>query len=250
MSVFRLLFRTPLFFIYLILGLIIIAISSIFLGRNWQNSLAGQAIIKRWMNGLTHILGIKINTIGTCIAKPSLLVSNHVSWLDIIVMGSRCHTTFLAKSEVKSWPIFGKLAEKSGTLFVNRNSKSSLSDARNVINDSLWAGRSVAIFPEGTTTNGRSLKPFKSSFYQSAIEVGVPVQSIAIQYPSIGENNQHVPYIDDDVFVTHLLRVLKSKHTKVNLFFCGPVKNQLNYTRKELAELTQKQIDSVLNIAA
>ncbi|MDX1812789.1 MAG: lysophospholipid acyltransferase family protein [Gammaproteobacteria bacterium] len=196
----------------------------------------------------SQILGLKISTSGKCIKQPALLVANHISWLDIVVIGSQCPTAFLSKSEVGNWPLIGYLAKTSGTLFVKRDSKKNVRETREKIESTISDGRSVVVFPEGTTTNGQSIKPFKSSFYQSAIESGVAVQAIALNYPTTDDGSlSHAPFIDDDAFFTHLIKVLKEPKTEVKAIFCCPLRNRQQYSRKDLADITYQQINSVNN---
>ena len=195
-----------------------------------------------WMRGLAFILGLKAEASGNFVTNPSLIVSNHISWLDIVVISAHGSCTFVSKSDVKNWPVIGWLANLSGTLFVQRDAKWAINETKQKIQTSLKNGRSVVVFPEGTTTNGNSVKPFKSALYQSISEFGGTIQAIALHYSTISGDYSHAAYIDDDDFVTHLLRVMQMPETRVKLTLLAPHHCEKNSDRKELADLTYQQI--------
>jgi 1-acyl-sn-glycerol-3-phosphate acyltransferase len=121
-----------------------------------------QPVIKFWQKRFCRVLGLKVIVHGTADKRPALWVSNHISWLDIPVIGAHFSVHFLSKSEVASWPVVRHLAKAAGTLYIKRGS----GDAQSVSSQMaqhLQAGRSVLFFPEGTTTNGQGIKTILSS---------------------------------------------------------------------------------------
>jgi 1-acyl-sn-glycerol-3-phosphate acyltransferase len=139
-----------------------------------------------------------------------LLVANHISWLDILVMHAARHCRFVSKSDVKHWPVIGMLATGGGTLYIERESRR---DAMRVVHrmaDSLRAGDIVAIFPEGTTSDGLSLLPFHANLIQAAVSAGAPAQPVALQFieTATGRPSTTPCYVGDDTLLASMWRTL------------------------------------------
>lgn len=170
-----------------------------------------EACVTVWAARMLAIMNIKLVVKGTpCATGPMLLVANHISWLDILVMHSARYCRFVAKSDMKHWPLIGMLATGAGTLYIERESRR---DAMRVVHhmaDSLHAGEVVAIFPEGTTTDGRALLPFHANLIQAAISAQAPVQPVALKFvdAATGEYSGAANYIDDDTLVASIWRTL------------------------------------------
>lgn len=195
---------------------------------------------------MAWILGLKIKRTGKLCTEPKLIVSNHISWLDIVAIGASQPCVFIAKSSVISWPVIGRLARLSGTLFLDRQNRKDLSKVmlkgKTAIND----GISLVFFPEATTTNGKEIKSFHPSIYQAAIDTHCATQAIAISYPETASRPSPAPYIDDDTFVGHLLKVLSTPSVDVCLQYCPPIPTTINHDRKELALSTHNQVIKAL----
>jgi 1-acyl-sn-glycerol-3-phosphate acyltransferase len=146
-----------------------------------------QAHIGRWSLGLLHGLGVGLVAEGEFRAGANLLVANHISWLDIAAVHAVCpRARFVSKSDVKHWPLLGWLIGAVGTLFIERERKR---DAMRVVHqmaEALASGDVVAVFPEGTTGDGRALLPFHANLLQAAIATEVPVQPVALRYTEPG----------------------------------------------------------------
>lgn len=141
---------------------------------------------------------------------PVLLAANHISWLDILVMLAAGHCRFVSKSEVRHWPLIGTLATGAGTLYIERESRR---DAMRVVHhmaESLRAGDILAIFPEGTTSNGVDLLPFHANLFQAAISANALVQPVALQFvdAASGQRSLAPCYIDDDTLLGSVWRTL------------------------------------------
>ena len=174
-------------------------------------------VIQFWQKRFCQVMGLDITVHGSPDPRPALWVSNHVSWLDIPVIGSHFPVYFLSKAEVGNWPLVKHLAKAGGTLYIKRGS----GDANGVaeqISSHLNAQRSVLFFPEGTTTDGKQLKRFFHKLFQAACMTGADIQPVVICYrDEHGELHSVAPFIGDDEFTTHLLDVLKEKHITVEL---------------------------------
>lgn len=142
-----------------------------------------QQRIRWWARRTLALLGLDLQVQGQFAAGAKLLVCNHVSWLDIMVVHAVCpEARFVAKSEVRHWPLVGRLVDAAGTLYIERDRKR---DALRVVHQTaaaLVAGDTVAVFPEGTTGDGQALLPFHANLLQAAIATALPVQPVALRF--------------------------------------------------------------------
>jgi len=175
--------------------------------------------------------------------EPTLFVMNHISWFDVPVLASQQPLHFLSKAEIKKWPLIGWLANRAGTLFIQRGTHGAAQKSLEEITECLQSGGSVVIFPEGTTTDGTTVKRFHGRLLQSAIDAGVKVQPIALRYPHEDGVNPLVPYIDDMTFMDSLLGLTRASPLEVELTFLTPISNHLNiHTTAEGNEVTARQL--------
>jgi len=209
-------------------------------GRHWFMCRRGRNAIQAWMRDLLHIMRIEVKTKGTLPRETVLLVSNHITWLDIIVLSSTYPYSFLSKSEVHSWPLIGALSAMSGTLFIRRSDVRSLKTSIRIIRDRLCHGRSVSMFPEGTTY-AEGLGPFKTGLFAAAIEAQVKVQPVAIRYLRNGEVDRSAAYVDDDNFIVNLMRQAGKTGLSVELQFLPTIAP--NCDRRELAQQAHTVIE-------
>ncbi|MBE9563851.1 MAG: 1-acyl-sn-glycerol-3-phosphate acyltransferase [Proteobacteria bacterium] len=172
-------YRSILFGLWLIIGVLL---TIIFLRSTIPPYGIASTIVKKWLGITSRIFGVKIKFYGNALPVKTLFVSNHISWLDILILGSLIPIHFLSKHEVKDMPLFGWLATRAGTLYIKRGKKNSASDASSEITDALKQQHNALIFAEGTTTDGH-IKKFHSRLMQSAIDASATVQPIAIFYP-------------------------------------------------------------------
>jgi 1-acyl-sn-glycerol-3-phosphate acyltransferase len=169
--------------------------------------------VQEWARGMLGVLGIELRLLGRPpAAGPVLLVSNHISWLDILVMHAARHCRFVSKSDVKHWPLIGTLATGGGTLYIERESRR---DAMRVVHhmaDALRAGGILAVFPEGTTSDGRELLPFHANLLQAAISAGVPIQPVALSFvdAASGATSIAASYVGDETLLGSLWRTLSA----------------------------------------
>jgi 1-acyl-sn-glycerol-3-phosphate acyltransferase len=200
-------------------------------------------LVAWWHRRLCRCLGVAVRCQGTA-ASGALLAVNHVSWLDIPVLGSAAPVRFVSKAEVRRWPVVGWLAQLAGTLFLHRGAHQAADLAREIA-DHLDAGRRVAIFPEGTTGDGRALLRFHARLFAAADGSAVPVQPVAIRYGRGPEPDGVAPFVGDDTLLAHLGRVLRHPALTVTLTFLPPVMVP-NGRRRELADAVRAAIDAEL----
>jgi len=179
MPTIRKFYRTILLGLLLIIGIIL---TVVFLRNTRHTSGIANAIVSTWLGTVARSLGVKTKTYGSTLAEKTLFVSNHISWLDILILGNLIPVHFLSKHEVKSIPVIGWLATRAGTLYIKRGCKDSASDASSEITAALNQQHNSIVFAEGTTTDGH-IKKFHSRMIQSAIDAHSMVQPVAIFYP-------------------------------------------------------------------
>jgi 1-acyl-sn-glycerol-3-phosphate acyltransferase len=169
------------------------------------------ARVQAWALKMLTVLGIRLELRGRPpVGGPALLVANHISLLDILVMHAARHCRFVSKSDVRRWPLIGALATGAGTLYIERQSRR---DAMRVVHHmaaSLKRGEVLAVFPEGTTSNGVALLPFHGNLIQAAISADAPVQPVALSFIDTQTRSVSLApcYIDDDTLVASLWRTL------------------------------------------
>lgn len=201
--------------------------------------------LTRWfLARLAAALPFRLSVQGELPRQPMLWVSNHVSWTDIPLLGMLTPLSFLSKAEVRTWPIAGWLAHKAGTLFIRRGSGDS-GLLNQQLGNHLQRGRNLLIFPEGTTTDGLGLRTFHGRLLSSAIDSGVSVQPVAIRYLRNGQPCSVAPFIGDDDMLSHLLRLLGSELSEVQIQLLAPIaSSELN--RNTLARAAQQAINEAL----
>ncbi|MQG91846.1 lysophospholipid acyltransferase family protein [Pseudomonas sp. MN1F] len=203
---------------------------------------------QRWscwfMKRLVAALPFEVQVIGELPQRPMLWVSNHVSWTDIPLLGMLLPLSFLSKAEVRHWPVAGWLAEKAGTLFIRRGGGDG-QRLREQISDQLGQARPLLIFPEGTTTDGRQLRTFHGRLLAGAIDQGVAVQPVAIQYRRNGEADPIAPFIGDDDLVSHLMRLFAEPRGEVCIHLLQPL-SSTGQERAALAFQAQQAIHMAL----
>ena len=165
--------------------------------------------IRLWFKKILDIIEIKTVIRGKIKKGNYLIISNHSSWLDIIILGSTFRTTFLSKIEVSRWPIIGKITTAVDMLFINRGTKNAASLAVDGISAFLKNNRSVTIFPEGTSSGGQGLLKFKPRLFASCIETNSPVQCVIIKYPHKDEKiHPSVPFVRGNSLFLNIIKVL------------------------------------------
>lgn len=174
---------------------------------------------RRWSRQLLALLDIRIEFAGDpARIGTSLLVANHVSFIDIFVIDAILPSTFVAKSDVAKWPLIGWLCRRTDTVFIERGSRKAAHRTRQQMLTALGAGRRLAIFPEGTTTAGDRLLPFHAALFQSAIDAAVPLHALALSYHGADGLRSAAPaYIDDISLLACLTAVLEARGLTVHV---------------------------------
>ncbi|CAG8866589.1 hypothetical protein PS627_02004 [Pseudomonas fluorescens] len=204
---------------------------------------------QRWsrvfMHRLSAALPFRVTVTGTVPRQPMLWVSNHVSWTDIPLLGMLTPLFFLSKAEVRHWPVAGWLALKAGTLFIRRGGGDG-QRLREEIGGHLRQARPLLIFPEGTTTNGRSVRTFHGRLLAGAIDQGTPVQPVAISYLRNGQPDPVAPFVGDDDLVSHLMRLCAEEAGEVKIHLLEPIPSK-GRERAALALEAQRRVQAALS---
>lgn len=179
-----------------------------------------------------RLVNVKIRTQGP-VPTRGVIVSNHLSYLDFLVLSAITPAVFVSKSEVKQWPLFGRLARWSGTLFVQRARRSDVSRLNAEIAQVLDSNVPVVLFPEGTSSDGREVLPFKSSLLEPALRQSHPLCAAHIRYAvKDGEARQDVCYWGDMTLVPHLINLFSKRRVRASVSFT--VIPEMPACRKEL----------------
>ena len=181
--------------------------------------------VQAWARTMLDCLGIELQVSGTPpVSGPMLLVANHISWLDILVLHAARHCRFVSKSDVKHWPLIGILATRAGTLYIERASRR---DAMRVVHrmaQALKDGDILAVFPEGTTGDGTMLLPFHANLIQAAISAHAPVQAVALQFidAASGATSQAMSYVGDESLAGSVWRTLCTSRIRAVVAYGTP----------------------------
>lgn len=204
--------------------------------------------VRWWYARLCRALGVRLKIAGY--AEPGcLLVGNHVSWLDIPIIGAQCETAFLSKAEVRHWPLIGWMASVAGTRFIARGAYQADAIAAQIAED-VAHGRSLTVFPEGTTTEGDDVRRFHPRLFSIAKHPGIRIQPVAIGYRRGADTapDTAIAYIGDDTLVANLWRVICHPELVAHLHFLPPIQIDTGAPRRVLAERTRTAIVMALEL--
>jgi 1-acyl-sn-glycerol-3-phosphate acyltransferase len=205
--------------------------------------------IRQWSAQLLAICRVQVEIDycgGSTAGARALLVANHVSWLDIFVINSMCPHRFVAKSDIRDWPLIGWLCARVGTVFIARGS---LRDVRRIFEDlvaSIRDDEHIAFFPEGTTAAQGTLLPFHANLFEAAIDAHVAIQPCALRYLT-PEGNLHpaADFIGDMTFAESVLAILRGANMTAHLIVLPLVQTD-NAHRRELAAQARVAIAKAL----
>lgn len=213
---------------------------------------------KMWHGMACMVFNIKVRHVGVPRdhdETPTLFVSNHLSYLDIIVMGAHMDAIFVAKSEVADWPIFGFLAKLQKTIFIRRT-REAMNESKIMIGNVLRAGNNVILFAEGTSTDGRSVKPFKAGLLEVMYEpdIAAQLQPVAIVLDSVGGKNPDDQTVRDtyawwrpeDTLAPHLWAFAKAGGAHLTIHYQLPIDPKDFHDRKALAQAASESVAAEL----
>lgn len=206
---------------------------------------------RRWSKNFLEILNIKLIQNGTPPKEDEqrvILIANHISWLDIMVIMTRYPVRFVAKAEILSWPLLNILCRNAGTIFIDREKRNDTLRINQAISDTLSVGDSVAIFPEGATSNGTALLHFHASLLQSAVDAQAALYPVAISYRDMaGLHNTKAAYVNITILES-LKLILEQPTIRVEISFLDSIRCK-DKNRRELARLSEHAISEALQLS-
>ena len=229
--------------IHLVIGILCIVFFPIINRKSRRN------LIKLWSLLLLKIFKINLivnNDLKKILAKKNyLIVSNHISWLDIFVINSAYPVTFVAKHSISKWPILNWLVKASETIFIDRKKITKIKETSKEIEDYLESKGSICIFPEGTSTDGSRLLDFKSNLLQTAINKDIEILPVAIQYLHNNKFCSAPAYYNDLSLFDSIINLIKFDNIVAKLTILPEIKS--NFNRKVLANKAYAKINKVIN---
>lgn len=205
--------------------------------------------IKRWSVRLLGLCGVRVevsNAHGAHAVPRALIVANHVSWLDIFVINSLHPCRFVAKSDIRDWPLIGWLCDRAGTIFIARGKQREVRKIYEGLVKSIHAGEHVAFFPEGTTAAQGAILPFHANLFEAAIEADVPVQPYALRY--VDEDGQFHPaadFVGEMTFAQSMVVILKARKMTAQLIPLPRIETSGAH-RRDLARIARCSIADAL----
>ena len=216
---------------------------ALFFGR--EDKAKRQWRIQRWSRQCMKVFGTKLTVHGAerfFAEGGQFMVGNHISWLDIFLINSVQAVRFVAKQEVRDWPVIGWLVARVDTVFIKRGNRQSSQQVMDVLLQILAEKDYAVVFPEGTSTDGRGIKPFKSGLFDTSIIGQYPVWPVLVYYPNEdGSPNTDMAYCGEISLWESFCRILPQKRSEGVLYFLDPISPE-GKTRQELCAAAQAQI--------
>lgn len=236
----RYLYRLPLLawhvLVHLPLLLLLIAIGDA------TDTRIGHAALRWWAGWFLRIFGIRLRREGVPLAGGTMFVANHVSWVDIVALHSQHVMGFIAKHEIRGWPMIGWLTTHAETIFLRRGDSDSLGGVMEEMTARLRAGRAVAAFPEGGTRPGDAVGPFHARIFTAAVAADAPVQPVALCYGDGCEAQSIVAFAPRESFMANLVRLLGEPSRPARVCFLEPILHTEHEGRRGIAQLARARI--------
>ncbi len=228
----------------------------------WLAQARRNRIIRGWSRWLLIVCGLRLRLAGLPLppdiartgigagSRGRMLLANHVSWIDPFALNASVPSRFVAKAEIRAWPLLGKLVTLVGALYIERGRRHAVASMNHRVRDRLRAGETVAVFAEGTTTDGRSLLPFHSNLVAPALEVGAECWPVAVRYSQDGAPSTAAAFIGEMSIVASLWNILLARRLQVEVAFLEPVPTAGNRDRHHVAEVAAERIAAWLDVPA
>lgn len=238
--------------LWILLGLVILVA---YFG--WGRLSVRDALYRWWSAWLLRWCGVQVNVRGTPVTRgAALLIANHVSWLDIFVLSRQRATIFVAKSEIRQWPVLGWLVAGVGTVFIERGNRKAVPKVSQQMRSRFERGQLVGLFPEGTTSEGLDVLPFHAGLFEAALEADVAVQPVALLYRHRGQRSAYAAFTGDESLVANVWRVLGERGVAVDVDYLPLIPLNENggtptyASRHELSEAVRRQVQAKVRVDA
>ncbi|MET3106153.1 1-acyl-sn-glycerol-3-phosphate acyltransferase [Oxalobacteraceae bacterium GrIS 2.11] len=214
----------------------------------WIGNEAKKNRVQIWSQQLLTICGVRVKMNLTSMPRGTVIVSNHISWLDIFVINSLAPCRFVAKSDIRSWPLIGWLAAQAGTIYISRGTKADVKRIYQYLIDQIEAGERIAFFPEGTTASQGELLPFHANLFEAAIHAKVPIQPFALRYvDEDGQLHAAVDFTGDMSFVESMAKILSGGEVIAEMQGLDSIESA-DAHRRELAVAARSAVAVALQI--
>jgi 1-acyl-sn-glycerol-3-phosphate acyltransferase len=240
----RYLLRVPMLLWHVVVDLPVVLLLITPLTAHWRvgGERLDHLLIRAWSAGLMRVFGFRLRRVGTPLAGATVFVANHVSWVDIVALHSQRMMGFVAKREIAGWPVVGWLALRGETIFHQRGSQESLGGVLHEMLARLRDGRSVGVFPEGRSHDGRAIGPFHARIFLAAVGAQVPVQPVALRYGARGNAQTVVAFHRGENFFANFLRLLGEPPRIAEVHFLAPILPGDAEGRRRIAECARERI--------
>lgn len=213
---------------------------------------ARQWLIHHWSRVLLACCGVKVLRRGEPKREGAVLwVANHVSWVDIFVMDSVRAVSFIAKSDIRKWPLIGWLVAGAGTLFIERGRRHAVRAVGQQMSARFNRGEAVGLFPEGTTSSGMDVAPFHTSLFEPALRAGVDIQPVALIFLQKGRRSTRYAFVGEQTLPHNIWLLLTATGTRVEMVFCPVISAQecAELGRAAVAARAHSEIREIVKIA-
>lgn len=216
---------------------------------HWGRRSAAERMLNAWSWLLCRVFGVRPAVHGAPLDGPVLVVANHISWVDILLLHSQAAMSFVAKAEIEAWPVMGFLASRGGTVYHRRGSHDSAQGVVAQMLRKLAQGGRVAIFPEGGILPGEEIKRFHARMFRVAIDAHCPIQPVMIRYLRDGRRDVDMTFINQENFLVNLARLLGRPGSTGEVSFLAP-EHVEGRQRRTLAALAQERIEAAYRAPA
>jgi len=228
----------------------------------WQPQAGRNRIIRAWSRLLLSICGARLRVTGRPLppaiartgiepgSRGRMLLANHISWIDPFALNASAPSRFVAKAEIRAWPLLGTLVTLVGALYIERGRRHAVASMNHRVRDRLKEGETVAVFPEGTTTDGRSLLPFHSNLVAPALEVGAECWPVALRYTEDDAPSTAAAFIDEMSIAASLWNILVARRLQIEVAFLEPVASTSQHNRHQVAEAAAERVAARLGVPA
>lgn len=207
------------------------------------------AAVRWWSRGLLWVFGLRVRRAGAPLAGGTLFVANHVSWVDIVALHSQHMMGFIAKSEIRGWPVVGWLTTHVDTVFLERGNTHSLGGVMDEMAARLRSGRAVGVFPEGGARDGHGLGPFHARIFTAAVQADAPVQPVALCYGASCDAQALTAFARGENFIENFFRLLGEPSRPARVCFLEPILHADLGGRRGIADLARKRVAEAMQAA-
>lgn len=227
---------------WIVLGLLTELILFPLLGRAGR-----QRVVRLWSHGLMWLSGIRVRVLGQPVLQGAVLwAANHISWVDVFVLNRVRTASFVAKSDIRRWPVLGLLVTWAGTLFIDRTQRRAVREAGRQMQDCFACGDVVGLFPEGTSSTGLDVLPFHSGLFEAALQAAAPVQPVALRFLRGTSRAPELAFVGEQTLVGNLWILLGARGVIVECEFLPVVEPAGDLTRADLARQVRAAIRQVV----